>query len=271
MDNIYYLVHVTNNPNCLNWTELRTTPFNTNDQFPGVYLTMITKDNIDKENIFPGKYIIILSKKLLFQKNYHVNLTDYNGIISEENTYFPWNLDKFMSKNRQLLLTKNRTQNEVVFHDNIDMKYCCGIICILKKNRDIKLNKYLLKIQIENEEAPDKTKEPFLCYPFEDMYTGIDPLPTSSNEWYEMMSKVCNVNIDDEENNTPEYIIEKIKDNANNLYENRDEQNIEILEQYSKSKTKQYYNKNTFGKRKKSNRKISLKQIKKYIIYLTKK
>jgi hypothetical protein len=133
MDNIYYLVHVTNDPNCVNWTELRTAPFNTDDQFPGVYLTMITKDNIDKEDIFPGKYIIILSKKLLFQKNYHINLTDYNGIISEENTYFPWNLDKFMSENRKLLSVKNRTLNEVVFHDNIDMKYCCGIICILKK------------------------------------------------------------------------------------------------------------------------------------------
>ena len=141
MEKIYYLIHTTNNPDCINWTELRTAEFNTDDQFPGVYLSVITKDNVNKEYIFPGKYIIILSKKLLLQKNYHINLTDYNGIVSEKNTYFPWNLDKFMSKNRHLLLSEKQSQTEVVFHDNIDMKYCCGIISILKKDTNIKINK----------------------------------------------------------------------------------------------------------------------------------
>lgn len=234
MDEIYYLIHTTNNPDCINWTELRTAEFNTDDQFPGVYLSIITKDNINKEYIFPGKYIIILSKKLLLQKNYHINLTDYNGIVSEKNTYFPWNLHKFMSKNRHLLLSEKQLQSEVVFHDNIDMKYCCGIISILKKNTNIKINNFLPKIEIENEEDPDMTKKPFLCYPFEDIYTGSNPLPKSSNKWYEMMSKVCKVNID-EANNTPEDIIKKIKDKANELYNNRDEQNINLLKQYSQS------------------------------------
>ena len=55
-----------------------------------MYLSIITKDNINKEYIFPGKYIIILSKKLLLQQNYHMNLTDYNGIVSEKNTFFPF-------------------------------------------------------------------------------------------------------------------------------------------------------------------------------------
>lgn len=234
MEEIYYLIHTTNNPGCINWTELRTAEFNTDDQFPGVYLSIITKDNINKEYIFPGKYIIILSKKLLLQKNYHINLTDYNGIVSEKNTYFPWNLHKFMSKNSHLLLSEKRPQNEVVFHDNIDMKYCCGIISILKKDTNIKKNNFLPKIEIENEEDPDMTKQPFLCYPFEDIYTGSNPLPKSSNKWYEMMSKVCKVNID-EANSTPEDIIKKIKDKANELYNNRDEQNINLLEQYSQS------------------------------------
>lgn len=234
MEEIYYLIHTTNNPDCINWTELRTAEFNTDDQFPGVYLSIITKDNINKEYIFPGKYIIILSKKLLLQKNYHINLTDYNGIVSEKNTYFPWNLHKFMSKNRHLLLSEKQSQTEVVFHDNIDMKYCCGIISILKKDTNIKINNFLPKIEIENEEDPDMTKQPFLCYPFEDIYTGSNPLPKSSNKWYEMMSKVCKVNID-EANNTPEDIIKKIKDKANELYNNRDEQNINLLKQYSQS------------------------------------
>jgi hypothetical protein len=234
MEEIYYLIHTTNNPGCINWTELRTAEFNTDDQFPGVYLSIITKDNILKEYIFPGKYIMIFSKKLLLQKNYHINLTDYNGIVSEKNTYFPWNLNKFMSKNIDLLLSEKKSQSEVVFHDNIDMKYCCGIISILKLDTNIKINNFLPKIKIENEQDPDMTKQQFLCYPFEDIYTGSNPLPKSSNKWYEMMSKVCKVNTD-EENNTPEDIIKKIKDKANELYNNRDEQNINLLKQYSQS------------------------------------
>jgi hypothetical protein len=234
MDEIYYLIHTTNNPDCINWNELRTAEFNIHDQFPGVYLSIITKDNINKEFIFPGKYIIILSKKLLLQKNYHINLTDYNGIVSEKNTYFPWNLDKFMNKNKHLLLNETKPQNEVVFHDNIDMKYCCAIISILKKDRNIKINNFLPKISIENEESPDMSKQPFFCYPFEDIYTGSNPLPRSSNKWYEMMSKVCKITID-EANNTPEYINTKIKDKANELYNNRDEQNINLLKEYTDS------------------------------------
>jgi len=235
MDKIYYLIHATTNPDCINWSELKTSEFNTNGQFPGAYLSIITKDNILNEDIFPGKYIMIFSKKLMLQNNYHINLTDYNGIVSEKNTYFSWNLNKFMSKNRDLLLTGKKSQTEVVFHDNINMKYCCGIISILQIiGKNIKKNYFLPKISIENEEGPDMTKQPFLCYPFEDKYTGINPLPRSSNKWYEMMAKVCNVNID-KNNNPPEDIIKKIKDKANELYNNRDDQNINLLKQYSQS------------------------------------
>ena len=235
MDEIYYLIHTTNNPDCINWTELRTAEFNTDDQFPGVYLSIITKDNINKESFFQGKYIIIISKKLLLQKNYHINLADHNGIISEKNTYFPWNLDKFMNKNRHLLLSEApQIGHEVVFHDNIDMKYCCAIISISKKDSNIKMNNFLPKITIENEESPDMSKQPFFCYPFEDIYTGWDPIPRSSNKWYEMMSKVCKITID-EENNTPEDITTKIKDKANELYNNRHEQNINLLKEYTDS------------------------------------
>ena len=209
MEDIYYLVHTTNNPDCVNWTELKTGEFNTDDQFPGVYLSVITKENINEEYIYPGKYIIILSKKLLLQKNYHINITDYNGIISEKNTYFPWNVDKFISESTHLLSSDKRPQSEVVFHDNIDMNYCCGIISVVKKDTAIKINHFLPNISIENEEEPDMTKQPFFCYPFEDIYSGSDPLPMSSTKWYEMMSNVCKINTDDT-NNTPEDIIKKI-------------------------------------------------------------
>ena len=261
MEEIYYLVHTTNNPDCVNWTEIKTGEFNTDDQFPGVYLSVITKDNVNEEYIYPGKYIIILSKKLLLQKNYHMNVKDYNGIVSEKNTYFPWNVDKFITESKKLLSSDKRPQNEVVFHDNIDMKYCCGIISIVKRDTNIRINNFLPNISIENEEEPDMTKQPFFCYPFEDIYTGYDPLPESSTKWYEMMSNVCKIDID-ETHNTREDIIQKIKDKANELYNNREQQKIDLLKKYTtsimggkrnKSKSKRKKNKHN----KKSVRKTS--------------
>ena len=64
MEEIYYLVHSTDDPCCMGWKELKTSIFNTTDQFPGVYFSLITKYNIDSEIIFPGKYILIFSKIL---------------------------------------------------------------------------------------------------------------------------------------------------------------------------------------------------------------
>jgi hypothetical protein len=244
MEDIYYLIHTTNDPDCINWAELRTSEFNVDDQFPGVYLSLITKDNIDNEYIFPGKYLLIFSKKLLFQKNYHINLTDYNGIISEKNTYFPWNLDKFISQSKQSL---SMPQNEVVFHDNIDMKYCCSIISVLKKPIHIKINNFLPKLSIENDNEPNMTKEPFYCYPFEDIYTGDEEIPKSSNKWYEMMANMCK--IDTNNMDTPEDIVSKIKDRANEIYNNREIQNINLLKEYTNSV-------NRGGKKSRSKRKV---------------
>lgn len=232
MDDIYYLIHTTNNPDCLNWNELKIAEYNINHQFPGVYLSIITKDNIDIENIFPGKYIIIFSKKLLLQKNYHINFKDYNGIITEKNTYFPWNLDKFTREIKKVSGTK-KLENEVVFHDNIDMKYCCNIIGIFKKSSKIKPNMFLPKMSIENDEEPDMTKIPFFCYPFENIYTGANPLSRSSKEWFIMMAKVCKINIKDTNNNTNNDIIKKIREKANELYMNRGKQNIKLLKNFT--------------------------------------
>ena len=92
MEDIYYLIHTTNNYK--DWSELQTSSIdNWDDQFPGVYLTLITKYNIDSERLFPGKYVLIFSYELLKQKNYHINIRDYNGYITETNTYYPWNLN----------------------------------------------------------------------------------------------------------------------------------------------------------------------------------
>lgn len=240
MEDIYYLVHVTNNSDCLNWSELRTSSFNTDHQFPGVYFSLITKDNIDTENIYPGKYILVFSKNLLYQKNYHINLVDYNGIITEKNTYYPWMLNNFISKNKELSSNGKRTMNEIVFHDNIDMKCCC-CVNIRYKNT---MNYFLPKLQLENTMEPDMTKIPFFCFPFEYIYTGCNPLDKSSRDWCITFSKLANISdtadaadtadtADTLESLSCSDIIEKIKNKAEYLYNNREEQNIKILYEYT--------------------------------------
>ena len=48
------------------------------------------------------------------------------------------------------------------------------------------------------------------------------------------MSKVCKIDVD-ETQNTRKDIIQKIKDKANELYNNREEQNIDLLKKYTQS------------------------------------
>lgn len=226
-DDIYYLIHVTNDSKCFEWEELKVSEFNTDDQFPGVYFSIITKYNIDYEKLFPGKYILIFSKNLLYQHNYHINFVDYNGIIAEKNTYYPWMLENFVNDNKSECINKNCTMNEVVFHDNIIMKYCCRIII---KNTDDK-NNLLPKIPYINDVKPDMTKIPFFCFPFEDIYTGCNPLPKSSHKWYNMFYNVAN--IDTQNESDIDIIIKKIKNKAYYLYNNRSEQNIKKLYEYT--------------------------------------
>ena len=206
---IYYLIHATNNPDCLSWNELKVGDFNTDDQFPGVYMSVITKDNIESESIYPGKYLMIFSKILLRQNNYHINARDYNGIIAEKNTYYPWNLREFL--------------------DCIDIKYCLRIITA--NGTDYK--SLLPKISLDSPGLqPDISALPFYCYPFESMYTGINPLPPSSKEWYIMMSKMADITSDDSA--CINDIQEKIREKAEYLYMNRDKQKIKYLKESPK-------------------------------------
>lgn len=225
MENVYYLVHTTNDPACMEWDELKIASFNTNDQFPGVYLSIITKFNIMNESIFPGKYIMFFSKKLLLQKNYHVNIRDYNGILTETNTYYPCNIDVFINEGEKF--SNKKTENEIVFHDNISRDF---LYMIIERSEYMNCNKILPRKEIETDAEPNMDLIPFYCYPFDDIYTGINPLPRSSIEWYITIMKMCNIEYD--KNDTIKIMLQKIREKSIELYNDRSKQNISYLEKY---------------------------------------
>jgi hypothetical protein len=239
-DDIYYLLHKTKDYN-EDWKKLKTSNIdNSDDQFPGVYLTLITKDNINNERLYPGKYGLIFSRKLLNQKNYHININDNNGMITETDTYYPWNIDKALYKIK--ISTEKTTMNEVVFHDPISMEYLCEVIKFptaeeLANLSDEDFDKYrpnsLLPEEImENDFEPDMTKEPFYCYP-QDNYTGVDKTSSSSKDFLETMAKVCNINTNTDKTLDEKELFDKIKKKIPHLYSKRNEQNIQALKDFT--------------------------------------
>jgi hypothetical protein len=212
MEDILYLIHSSDKELNINEIkELKPSKIeNADDQYPGVYFTLVTKKNIRKEPLYSYKNILIFSKKLLEQKNYHINFRDYNGWINETNTYFSWELDKAVQRINN---NDNTIGNEVVFHDSISMEY----LCLYIKSGSNKVLPYT----IDNKDVPvpDMSKIPFYCVPYEDNYTGIDKLNRSSREFYIKMAKMCL--IEEPEEKTTDEIIELIKINMNKYYENR--------------------------------------------------
>jgi hypothetical protein len=226
MDDVYYLVHSTDRkPD--KWKQINTGHIDDFEhQFPGAFFTLVTKKNIDKIHLYPDSpTTLIFSKKLLEQNNYHINVRDYNGFITEENTYFPFNLDEAVKK-----IDENDgnmgIENEVVFHDPVSMKYLCSSI-ENKTPEEIPTNVYLPHIPIENKVEPDLTKEPFFCFPLEKNYTGRDPLDESSREFFQKMANLCGVKSE----LSNDKIIEEAKKKIPELYKHRNEQNTNALKQ----------------------------------------
>jgi len=213
MDDILYLIHSSDNPfNINDITELIPSKLeNAEQQFPGVYFSLITKNNIHTEPLYSHDNILIFSKKILEQRNYHINIRDYNGWINESNTYFSWELDKAVNIINNF---ENNIGNEVVFHDSISIKYLLSYIKS-GSNKDLPYN-----IDSINIPDPDMSKIPFYCIPFENNYNGIKKLNISSKEFYIKMAKMCL--IENIEEKTIEEIIELIKINMNKFYKNRD-------------------------------------------------
>lgn len=69
------------------------------------------------------------------------------------------------------------------------------------------------------------TKRPFLCYPFERNYGGVNPAKESSRHFFEKMAVTCGV---DKEMSTDE-IIKQIKEKLEYLHTHREKQNIKAL------------------------------------------
>lgn len=261
MEDIYYLVHKTKTDDYKKWSELKPSKLKTNKsniteadvQFPGVYFSLITKDNINSERLYAGKYVLIFSYKLLNQKNYHINIHDNNGIISETNTYYPWNIKDAVDKIASMTNPKNKkvsTNNEVVFHDPISMKYCCReielpsakeIAHLSDKEYDEYLsnpNSFLPRERICARE-PDMSKKPFYCYPqdeeeYKEDNTNIDETLSSSNNFLKTMAKVCNVDTKLEKTK----LVNEIKSKVSYLYDNRNKQNIQALKDFSNKEKK---------------------------------
>jgi hypothetical protein len=185
-------------------------------------MTLITKDNIYQSNYPNVKYYLLFSVKLLEQNNYHINIISANGSISEYNTYFPFNLKEAVK------IIKNANVfdlNEVIFHDKIDMKYCCKII----EGSLLTINRMLPKEQLYNHENPDKTLLPFYCFNNEDLYKYSI---TSTSEWLKMLAKVAGIQIDNNIKITNNEIILLIRDKTDVIYNNRSYQNLELFKNY---------------------------------------
>jgi len=231
MDDVLYLVHTKSDGKLV---DLHPSPIeNVNDQFPGVYFSLITKQNRYREPLYYENNILIYSKKLLEQRNYHININDYNGFINEQNTYFSWQLDKAVEKINEIAsMNKSHVGNEVVFHDTIPVSYLC--LNIQKFNISNELipkipyynlsGLFLPSHEIYNNIPPDMSKIPFYCVPYENNYTGRDKFKLSSRKFYVKMAKMCNIKID--KTHSRDEIIEKIKNEMNYFYNNRKFLNI---------------------------------------------
>lgn len=240
-DEVLYLVHTTSiDPKSTE--ELRPSEIN-KYQFPGVFFSLITKYNKDDEYIYPGgKNVLIFSPKLLFQNNWHANLVDKQGFISEHNTFYPWNFAEFLKKIQEQS-DNGSSMNEIVFHDPISMKYLCRIIKkpsidekIVKMRKGIFGNYYLPNKRIQNSQPPNSTLEPFYCFPFEDSYDGIqsENWKPSSKKFYNMMYKMCMKSTKKTLNKKT--ILKRITYNLKKIHKTRKNQKLNLLYEYTTKK-----------------------------------
>jgi hypothetical protein len=192
-DEILYLAHTTSkkykdeNGNLI-WTEIKAAG---TDQHPGSYFSLITKDNRLTEKLFPAIECLIFSRNLLKQNNYHINMCDNNGFITEGNTFFPWNLHGAVEKIREnagLPLDEEHVNyhrmNEVVIHDAVPMNYLC-----LDMQTMFYSNDFLPEYPIENEVPPNMSLSP--AYSFDEKEEN--SRYKSSSQFFRWMAELCDI------------------------------------------------------------------------------
>lgn len=225
-------------------------------EFPGIYLSFISQTEFGKKVRYWNKIMLVFSNKLLKQKNYHANIMDINGLISEGITYFPHNI-KDLPKLNDVEEYYNKhynsySVNEIVFHDKININLVCEIWCNNKATYEEVINnvprniKHLIKIKNKytnivcnvDEKYLDLSSMPFFLnmdHHRSGFYKLIYPYKTktkSSMKHYKKMLKLAN--LDDSlinKLNTPE-LIDKyfIKNKLYSFYHNnRDKQNLKVF------------------------------------------
>ena len=214
---ILYLVHGTSRE--IRGERLRVSN-DLNDQFPGVYFTLITNENRLREQLYPGKTYNIFSKKLLEQHNWHLNVRDMNGIVTET-TMFPWNTEQEIVR-----ALKQSSQNELVFHDDVPLTYLVKRIQVPKHIPAYNINKLLPTKVMTNDTKPNYKHVPFYLYCDVSAYTGIPNEFTraSSLRWFRKMAQVAR--IPTSKTDTRNGIIQKINRVRSHYWTHREEQNL---------------------------------------------
>ena len=150
-------------------------------------------------------------------------MCDDAGYITEENTFFPWQLEKALEKikkNAALPLDKEKVNyhrmNEIVFHDPVSINYLC-----LEIPSKIFSNDFLPDFPMENSIEPNLKLLPFYCFTQPEEKTRYK----SSKKFFEKMAEISNIDT----SLSKDEIIKKIIEKAPFLQENRHLQKIDII------------------------------------------
>jgi len=254
LEDVLYLVHITKT-NPIEWTEkkLKSAIFDTRDQFPGVFLSIVTKQNVDNVHLYPGgNYKLYFSKNLLKQNNFHINMGDFQGYIGQNMTYYPWQLSTALESINKISEQKTQKDKdfsetfkifgnnavELVFHDDVLFDYLLKVEFIdrFDENSDEKLiigdpvTIYTNPLAIDFK--PDLTKLPFFVYPFERNYGSAaqyeGKIPKSDLSFFRAMARLANLLI--AYTDTIDMIVDRLENNlSETIYKNRSLQNFDTF------------------------------------------
>lgn len=283
MNKIHYLTHFTKLDNCINILKsnyLLTTIERINskvkyqgvasmyenkwsenkygEEFPGIFMNYITENDVHDSIRYWGDIMLVFSKKLLNQNNYHINIIDNNGYISENLTFFKFNIDK-MPNQKDVVdfyekIYMDYPGNEIVFHDKIHISSLCEI-WVDKKENYHKLIKQIPKkyinlvkikrkypksvkcpnkIKIDTESLPFLLSLDFMKSSYFKAYYPYKNKTTSSKTFYKKMCHLANITdkeIQKYDLTNPKKLNKYLIKNKlySYFYKNRDNQNLSVL------------------------------------------